>query len=82
MRAFLAALWKPRLDPRALAAAARISVGPDARLDALARLIAIFPDEASIAVISGVHVVGVVVTSHISDRLPGARVVADVMHRI
>jgi hypothetical protein len=82
MRGFLAALWRPRLDPRALAAAARISVGPDARLDALARLIAMFPDEDSIAVISGVDVVGVVVTSRVADRLPGARVVADVMHPI
>jgi hypothetical protein len=65
-------------DLRALADCARVTIGAAARVDALARLFALFPDEPAIAVVDGAGVPIGVVTP---DRLdPGTRgVVADLM---
>jgi len=41
------------MDPRTLAETARVSIGAGARAGTLARLLAMFPDEAAIAVLDG-----------------------------
>jgi hypothetical protein len=67
-----------REDTRALAERARASIGADARLDALARMFAMFPDEPAIVVVDARGArIGVVT----QDRLPlrGSGIVADLM---
>ena len=66
-----------RPDVRTLADAARASIGADARADALARMFALFPDDAAIVVVDRHGTPIGIVTP---DRLPHASgVVADVM---
>lgn len=64
-------------DARSLAGAARASIGADACVGALARMFALFPDDAAIVVVDRQGTPIGVVTP---DRLPRASgVVADVM---
>ncbi len=67
-----------RPNPRALARAARVSIGADARADALARMFELFPGERAILVVDREGVaIGVVTPDRLDARHSG--VVADVM---
>lgn len=67
-----------RPDPRALATTARVSIGREARLDALARMFALFPDEPAIVVVDRAGApIGVVTPDRLDPRHSG--VVADLM---
>jgi hypothetical protein len=74
-------LFARKLSTRALAEAARVSIGSSARTSALARLFALFPDERVIVVVdqNGAPI-GVVTPDQI--ELAGEHTVADVMHSI